>query len=109
MKIETLLPLGKLDPGVRAADKPMDVCAIGTDAKELEMLGYDGLVVEGSTFVLAEADQHHFVKPALNLSNEAGVWFDASNDGNVVGLEGVFVKENRNAVFGLADLDCFHR
>ncbi|GIT47859.1 MAG: hypothetical protein Ct9H300mP13_6550 [Gammaproteobacteria bacterium] len=46
MKIETLLPLGKLDPGVRAADKPMDVCAIGTDAKELEMLGYDGLVVE---------------------------------------------------------------
>ena len=46
MKIETLLPLGKLDPGVRAADKPMDVCAIGTDATELEMLGYDGLVVE---------------------------------------------------------------
>ena len=42
MKIETLLPLGKLDPGVRAADKPMDVCAIGTDAKELEMLGILG-------------------------------------------------------------------
>lgn len=46
MKIETLLPLGKLDPGVRAADKPMDIGTIGVAAREVEALGYDGLVVE---------------------------------------------------------------
>ena len=46
MKIETLLPLGKLDPGVRAADNPMDIGTIGAGATEVEALGYDGLVVE---------------------------------------------------------------
>ena len=46
MKIEPLLPLGKLDPGVRAADNPMDIGTIGAGATEVEALGYDGLVVE---------------------------------------------------------------
>lgn len=36
MKIETLLPLGKVDPGLRAAGTPLDITTIGTDAKLVE-------------------------------------------------------------------------
>lgn len=46
MKTETLLPLGKLDPGLRAPDVPLDVSAIGDAAAQVEALGYDALVVE---------------------------------------------------------------
>ncbi len=46
MKIETLLPLGKVDPGLRAAETPLDLDAIGRDAAVVEALGYDRLVVE---------------------------------------------------------------
>jgi len=45
MKSETLLPLGKLDPGLRAPDVPLDVTAIGDAAAQVEALGYDALVV----------------------------------------------------------------
>jgi len=46
MKIETLLPLGKVDPGLRAAETPLDLAAIGRDAQLVEDLGYDRLVTE---------------------------------------------------------------
>ena len=46
MKIETLLPLGKVDPGLRASEQPLNIDAIGTDASLVEALGYDRLVVE---------------------------------------------------------------
>ena len=46
MKTETLLPLGKLDPGLRAPDVPLDVTSIGDAAAQVEALGYDALVVE---------------------------------------------------------------
>ena len=46
MKIETLLPLGKVDPGLRAADTPLNLAMVGDDAKLVEALGYDRLVVE---------------------------------------------------------------
>jgi len=46
MKIETLLPLGKLDPGLRAAAMPLDIAAVGDDARLAEGLGYDGIVAE---------------------------------------------------------------
>jgi probable F420-dependent oxidoreductase len=46
MKIETLLPLGKLDPGLRAAATPLDITAVADDARLAEALGYDGLVAE---------------------------------------------------------------
>jgi len=44
--LETLLPLGKVDPGLRAPETPLDLSAIGRDARLLEEIGYDGLVVE---------------------------------------------------------------
>lgn len=46
MEVETLLPLGKVDPGLRAPDAPLDVGAVGDDARLVESLGYDRLVVE---------------------------------------------------------------
>ena len=46
MLLETLLPLGKVDPGLRAPVMPLDLHSIGADARLLEEIGYDGLVVE---------------------------------------------------------------
>ena len=46
MLLETLLPLGKVDPGLRAPEIPLDLASIGRDARLLEEIGYDGMVVE---------------------------------------------------------------
>lgn len=46
MRIETLLPLGKLDPGLRAADQPLDMTRVAADAALVEEIGFDGLAVE---------------------------------------------------------------
>ncbi len=46
MHLETLLPLGKVDPGLRAPETPLDLHSIGRDARLLEEIGYGGLVVE---------------------------------------------------------------
>jgi probable F420-dependent oxidoreductase len=46
MLLETLLPLGKVDPGLRAPEVPLDLSSIGRTAKLLEEIGYDGMVVE---------------------------------------------------------------
>jgi probable F420-dependent oxidoreductase len=46
MKIETLLPLGKVDPGLRAPDTPLDIKTVGDQARLVESLGYDGLMTE---------------------------------------------------------------
>jgi probable F420-dependent oxidoreductase len=46
MHLETLLPLGKVDPGLRTPATPLDIHAVGRDAVLLEELGYGGLVVE---------------------------------------------------------------
>ena len=58
MKVETHLPLGKVDPGVRAAGVRLDVARVGTDAGLVERLGYDGLV-------LTETKEDPFVVMAL--------------------------------------------
>ena len=46
MRVETLLPLGKLDPGLRPTATPLDVGSVPEQARLVEDLGYDGLVVE---------------------------------------------------------------
>src|SRR3989338_5209805 len=43
MQVETQLPLGKLDPGLRSAPK-LDLPAVPSGARELEQLGFDGFV-----------------------------------------------------------------
>jgi probable F420-dependent oxidoreductase len=46
MRLETLLPLGKVDPGLRAPEKPLDIWSVSENAALLEAIGYGGLVVE---------------------------------------------------------------
>jgi probable F420-dependent oxidoreductase len=46
MKIETQLPLGALDPGLRAASSGLDLARVGDEARLAEALGYDGIVCE---------------------------------------------------------------
>jgi probable F420-dependent oxidoreductase len=46
MRLETMLPLGKVDPGLRAPDQPLDLSTLSQDAALVETLGYDGYVTE---------------------------------------------------------------
>ena len=46
MRLETLPPLGKADPGTRAPETPFDIAAVARNARLLEDTGYDGLVCE---------------------------------------------------------------
>ncbi len=46
MKLETLLPLGKVDPGLREPGTPFDFSRLVHDAQLLESLGYDALMFE---------------------------------------------------------------
>ncbi len=46
MRLETLLPLGKVDPGLRTPDTPLDISRVAADTRLLEEVGYGGLVVE---------------------------------------------------------------
>jgi probable F420-dependent oxidoreductase len=46
VKIETQLPLGNLDPGLRAAADGLDLGRVGEEARLAETLGYDGIVTE---------------------------------------------------------------
>ena len=46
MKLETLLPLGKVDPGLRAPDKPLDIATVAQNAKILEEAGYHSVLME---------------------------------------------------------------
>jgi probable F420-dependent oxidoreductase len=46
MRVETMLPLGKVDPGLRAPEIPLDIRTVFAEARRVEELGFDGLVVE---------------------------------------------------------------
>ena len=46
MKAETLLPLGKLDPGLRAPDVTMDLDRVAEEARLVDALGYHALLME---------------------------------------------------------------
>lgn len=46
MKLETLLPLGKVDPGLRRPEKALEIDQVADDARLVEDLGYDALMVE---------------------------------------------------------------
>lgn len=46
VRLETLLPLGKVDPGLRAPEVPFDISQVAQSAKLLEDAGYHGLAFE---------------------------------------------------------------
>ena len=44
MRVETELPIGKVDPGLRPAKESLDLRTVASSAREIEELGYDGFV-----------------------------------------------------------------
>jgi probable F420-dependent oxidoreductase len=46
LKAETLLPLGKLDPGVAAPPAPLDLESVPEQSRLVDSLGYHGLLME---------------------------------------------------------------
>ena len=46
MRVETLLPLGKLDPGLREPDTPLHIGAFAAGAQQAEEIGFDAVLVE---------------------------------------------------------------
>ncbi len=46
MEVETLLPLGKVDPGLREPGTRFDIQSVARDAARVEALGYDRLMFE---------------------------------------------------------------
>ena len=46
MIVETLLPLGKLDPGLRRPEAPLDISSFADGARQAEALGLDAVLVE---------------------------------------------------------------
>ncbi|MBV9313370.1 MAG: TIGR03617 family F420-dependent LLM class oxidoreductase [Pseudonocardia sp.] len=48
MRLETLLPLGTVDPGPGTPTTPLDLTSVASSAVLLEQAGYSGLVVEES-------------------------------------------------------------
>lgn len=45
MQVETHLPLGKVDPGIRETERPVDIARFHQDAALVERLGFDGIVL----------------------------------------------------------------
>lgn len=71
MQVETLLPLGKLDPGLREPDQSLDLAAVADDARLVERLGYDGLVVEDTKddpFIVMALAAHSTTRLKLGTS-----------------------------------------
>ncbi|MEM7096042.1 MAG: TIGR03617 family F420-dependent LLM class oxidoreductase [Actinomycetota bacterium] len=50
MKVETVLPLGKLDPGLRPTADPLDLDGFFEGAQQVERIGYDRLTVTETRF-----------------------------------------------------------
>ena len=46
MKVETLLPFGKADSGLKAGQTLLDVRTVSAEAARVEALGYDGLAIQ---------------------------------------------------------------
>jgi len=46
VRLETLLPLGKVDPGLRTPETQLDLSSVAASAQLLESIGYDGFAVE---------------------------------------------------------------
>ena len=45
MKVETVLPLGKADSGLKVADGAIDIRGVAGDAALIERIGFDGVAI----------------------------------------------------------------
>ena len=83
MLVETLLPLGKLDPGLREPDTPLHIGDFATGAAQAEGLGFDAVLVE-------ETKDDPFQLLALGAANTSTVGLDETRDAflNVIASSG---------------------
>jgi len=58
MEVTAVLPFGKVDPGIRKPELPLDLTTLGAEAKKAEALGYD-------TLYASENKKDPFVSAAL--------------------------------------------
>ena len=87
MKIESLLPLGKLDPGLREPDTPLDVRDFARLSKVAEDVGLDAVLVEG---------------PRTTLSDDGPRCHDnRAHPARNIGCDGVSPKPDRNCDVGV--------
>jgi len=68
MRLETLLPLGKVDPGLRAPEVGLDLASVADDARRLEAIGYDGVAIEET-----KQDPYIVLALAAQATNRLGV------------------------------------
>jgi probable F420-dependent oxidoreductase len=61
MKIETMLPLGRADSGLKTTDGTVDIRDIAADAQRVERLGFDGIAIQDNKddpYVIATLGLH---------------------------------------------------
>jgi probable F420-dependent oxidoreductase len=68
MKLETLLPLGKVDPGLREPAAAFDLHTIGRESLKAEELGYDSIMFEETKF-----DPYVVMALAANATRKVGI------------------------------------
>ena len=75
MKVETVLPLGKLDPGLRDTVEPLDLDGFLEGARQVERIGYDRLTVTETRFdpfvqlaLAAQATNHIEIASAVAIA-----------------------------------------
>ena len=68
----------------------------------------DGAVIDGGPVAFAQADEHHLHQAAFDVADESGMWLDAIEDHDVVGLEGVAVEMHVETLGRSADHDGIH-
>ena len=75
MKVETVLPLGKLDPGLRETVEPLDLDGFFEGARQVERIGYDRLTVTETRFdpfvqlaLAAQATNHIEIASAVAIA-----------------------------------------
>ena len=45
MKAETLLPLGKLDPGLAQPESPLDLASVTVESQQAQAIGYHAVLM----------------------------------------------------------------
>jgi hypothetical protein len=71
MIIETQLPLGKIDPGLRAPPTPLDIASVGEQARLAEALGDDAIAGKLKARFAGRATHLQFAIPAVGEADQA--------------------------------------
>lgn len=79
MLIETMLPLGRADSGLKSSDGSLDITEVAHDAARVERLGFDGLAIQDNKddpYVLATLALH--ASQRLRVATSVAIAFPRS-------------------------------